>query len=118
MMTDTTFFHLTPAIVRAGMTQDDINLATSIEQLFYRPRQSYIDAPLASTPNKLPVIVMTHGDAGSRYNMENVCEYLAANGYVVIAREHTGNSPYSMTGSDPALAIQGGDKAFRQARST
>ena len=113
MMTDTTFFHLTPATVRAGVTQDDINLA--IKELFYRPRQSYIDAPLTSTPKKLPVIVMTHGDAGSRYNMETVCEYLAANGYVVIAPEHTGNSPYSMTGSDPALAIQGGDKAFRQA---
>ena len=35
MMTDTTFFHLTPATVRAGVTQDDINLA--IKELFYRP---------------------------------------------------------------------------------
>ena len=112
MMTDTTFFHLIPATVRPGVTQDEINLA--IEELFYRPRQSYIDAPLTSAPKKLPVIVMTHGDAGSRYNMETVCEYLAANGYVVIAPEHTGNSPYSMTGNDPALALEGGDQAFRQ----
>lgn len=113
MMTETTFFHLTPETVNDGVTQNDINLA--IEELFYRPRQSYIGAPLTSIPNKLPVIVMTHGDAGSRYNMETVCEYLAANGYVVIAPEHTGNSPYSMTGRDPALALPGGDQAFRQA---
>jgi dienelactone hydrolase len=56
---------------------------------------------------------MSHGDAGSRYNMETVCEYLAANGYVVIAPEHTGNSPFSMIGRDPALALDGGDPDFR-----
>ena len=113
MMTDTTFFHLTPSTVRDGITQDEINVA--IKELFYRKRESYIGAPLISSPKKLPVIVMTHGDAGSRYNMETVCEYLAANGYVVIAPEHTGNSPYSMTGSDPALALDGGDQTFQQA---
>ena len=46
---------------------------------------------------------MTHGDAGSRYNMETACEWLAAHGYVVIAPEHTGNSPFTQTGEDPAL---------------
>ena len=46
---------------------------------------------------------MTHGDAGSRYNMQTACEYLAAHGYVVIAPEHTGNSPFAFTGKDPAL---------------
>ena len=74
MMTKTTFFHLTP-----------------------------VNAPLAAGKTPWPVVVMSHGDAGSRYNMESVCEYLAAHGYVVIAPEHTGNSPYSMTGRDPAL---------------
>ena len=102
MMTKTTFFHLTPDSVRDGVTADQMNAA--IDELFSRERGSYVDAPLASADGGWPVIVMTHGDAGSRYNMESACEYLAANGYVVIAPEHTGNSPYAMTGRDPALA--------------
>lgn len=113
MMTQTTFFHLTPNTVRPGVTQAQIDEA--IEELFLRERTSWVDAPLADSDEPFPVVVMTHGDAGSRYNMETVCEYLAAHGYVVIAPEHTGNSPYAMTGSDPALAEQGGDPAFRAA---
>ncbi len=102
MMTKTTFFHLTPDSVRDGVTADQMDAA--IDELYSRERGSYVDAPLASAAGRWPVIVMTHGDAGSRYNMESACEYLAAHGYVVIAPEHTGNSPYAMTGRDPALA--------------
>lgn len=113
MMTETTFFHLTPETVNEGVSKSEIDDA--INELFSRSRGSYTDAPLSSTPNKLPVIVLTHGDAGSRYNMETTSEYLAAHGYLVIAPDHTGNSPYAMSGSDPALAIEGGDPEFRQA---
>jgi len=102
MMTGTTFFHMTPDSVREGVDQDQI--AAAIDELFGRQRASYVEAPLAATDSSLPVVVMSHGDAGSRYNMESVCEYLAAHGYFVIAAEHTGNSPFSMTGKDPALA--------------
>lgn len=105
MMTQTTFFHLTPDTVRDGITQVDIDAA--IDELFERERASYIGAPLADIEGRLPVVVMTHGDAGSRYNMETACEYLAAHGYFVIAPEHTGNSPYSLTGRDPALGDEG-----------
>lgn len=101
MMQKTTFFHLTPDTVRDGVTGEQIDAA--IEELFNRERASYIDAPLAASDASFPVVVMSHGDAGSRYNMETVVEYLAANGYVVIAPEHTGNSPYSLTGRDPAF---------------
>ena len=83
MMTETTFFHLTPDTVRRGVTQADIDAA--IDELFHRQRGSYVDAPLSKKSGKLPVVVMTHGDAGSRYNMETVSEYLAAHGYLVIA---------------------------------
>ncbi len=103
MMTETTFFHLTPDTVRDGVSQHEIDAA--IDELFDRPRNSFVDAPLAPSLSKLPIVVMTHGDAGSRYNMGSACEHLAAHGYLVIAPEHTGNSPYSMTGADPALAI-------------
>lgn len=113
MMTRTTFFHLTPESVRDGVTETDIDRA--IDELFDRERQSYLGAPPATAAGGWPVVVMSHGDAGSRYNMETVCEYLAARGYVVIAPEHTGNSPYSQTGRDPALADEGGDPALREA---
>jgi dienelactone hydrolase len=101
MMTETTFFHLTPDTVRDGVTEAQIDDA--IETLFHTERASFVDAPMAANNSQWPVIVMSHGDAGSRYNMESVTEHLAAHGYVVIAPEHTGNSPYSMTGHDPAL---------------
>lgn len=101
MMTQTTFFHLTPETVVLGVSQEDIDSA--IEELFNRKRTSFVDAPLAADQEPYPVLVMTHGDAGSRYNMESACEYLAAHGYVVIAPEHTGNSPFSMTAKDPAI---------------
>ena len=114
MMTKTTFFHLTPETVREGVTGEQIDAA--IEALFVTERSSYVDAPLAESDEGWPVIVMTHGDAGSRYNMETACEHLAAHGYVVIAPEHTGNSPYSLTGRDPALGPDG-DPEFRERMS-
>ncbi len=112
MMTQTTFFHLTLATVRPTITQQQIDQA--IEGLFNRKRDSYVDAPVASSATPLPVIVMTHGDAGSRYNMQTVCEYLASHGYVVIAPDHTGNSPYAMIGSDPMLAEGSGSHSFKE----
>lgn len=113
MMTQTTFFHLTPETVRPGVTQAQIDAA--IEALFHRQRASYVDAPLARGDTPLPVVVMSHGDAGSRYNMESACEYLAAHGYLVIAPEHTGNSPYSMSFEDPALSESPGDRGYQVA---
>ncbi len=106
MMTQTTFFHLTSDTVIGGI--DPAAIDAAIDELFSRPRNSITDAPIDAQAGPFPVVVMTHGDAGSRYNMETVCEHLAANGYVVIAPEHTGNSPYSMIGRDPALAAGGG----------
>ena len=105
MMSQTTFFHLTPETVSPGITQARIDDA--IDELFDRERASFVDAPIARAGAPFPVIVMSHGDAGSRYNMQTVCEHLAANGYVVIAPEHTGNSPFSMSGEDPALGDNG-----------
>ncbi|MFT5573829.1 MAG: dienelactone hydrolase [Cryomorphaceae bacterium] len=101
MLTNTTFFHLTPDSVVEGVSQADID--AGIDELFNRPRNSYIDAPLAIGELPWPVVVMTHGDAGSRYNMETACEYLAAHGYVVIAPEHTGNTPFAFTIHDPEI---------------
>ena len=111
MMTRTTFFHLTPDTVAPGITNARIDAA--IDELFTRERGSYTDAPVAGSRTPFPVVVMSHGDAGSRYNMQTACEHLAAHGYLVIAPEHTGNSPFSMTGEDPALAEDDGDAAIK-----
>ncbi|MCY4563893.1 MAG: acetylhydrolase [Gammaproteobacteria bacterium] len=111
MMTRTTFFHLTPDTVAPGIVTARIDAA--IEELFTRKRGSYTDAPVARSRSPFPVVVMSHGDAGSRYNMQTACEHLAAHGYLVIAPEHTGNSPFSMTGEDPALAEDDGDPAIK-----
>ncbi len=112
MMTQTTFFHLTPESVREGVSDADIDEA--IKELFNRQRDSFVDAPVAKGSQSWPVVVMSHGDAGSRYNMQSACEYLASHGYIVIAPEHTGNSPYTMIGMDPALAENSSDVAYRE----
>lgn len=112
MMTQTTFFHLTLETVREGVSEADIDAA--IEELFNRQRGSFVDAPVAKASAPWPVVVMSHGDAGSRYNMQSACEYLASHGYIVIAPEHTGNSPYTMIGMDPALAEDSSDVAYRE----
>lgn len=101
MLTNTTFFHLTPETVVEGTSAAQIDAA--IAELFERPRGSYLNAPLAASADQFPVVVMTHGDAGSRYNMETACEYLAAHGYVVIAPEHTGNTPFAFIAKDPEI---------------
>ena len=111
MMTKTTFFHLVPTSVREGINQSMINEA--ITELFFRPRASFYNAPLSKDEDTHPVILMSHGDAGSRYNMESVCEFLAAHGYVVVAPEHTGNTPYSMIGADPDLDPVSGNSMLR-----
>ncbi|GAB3291211.1 acetylhydrolase [Parahaliea aestuarii] len=112
MMTQTTFFHLTPESVRTGVDQAQIDAA--INELFERKRPSYRDAKPAGGNTPWPVVVMSHGDAGSRYNMATTATYLASRGYFVIAADHTGNSPYAMIGRDPALDAQSGDPALRE----
>lgn len=107
MMTETSSYHLTEASARKGVSSQQIDSA--IVELFDEPRASYVDATPAETRGAFPVVVMTHGDGGTRYNMQSVSEYLAAHGYIVIATEHTGNSPYSLIGRDPALQAVGGD---------
>ena len=101
MMTATSFFHLTPDTVVDGVDQAQIDAA--IAELFLRERGSLLDAPPARGDAPWPVLLMSHGDAGSRYNMQTTSEHLAAHGYVVVAPEHTGNSPFAQVGRDPRL---------------
>ncbi|RLQ20651.1 acetylhydrolase [Seongchinamella sediminis] len=115
MMTATTFFHLTPDSVREGVSQQQMDDA--IGELFQRQRPSWRDAPPREDGQSWPVVVVSHGDAGSRYNMATASIGLARSGYFVIAADHTGNSPYAMTGRDPALSGNSADPALQQAMS-
>jgi len=101
MMTQMVTPPLNSKNVREGITQSQID--QSIAALFHAPRASYIEVPLARSENPFPVIVLSHGDGGTRYNMETVAEHLAAHGYLVITPEHAGNASFAMTGRDPAL---------------
>lgn len=50
------------------------------------------DAPLSQQKSKYPLIVMSHGSGGDRYNMSWLAEVLASNGYIVAAMDHYGNT--------------------------
>ena len=50
------------------------------------------DAPLSNKKKQYPLIMMSHGSGGDRYNMSWLAEVLTANGYIVCAMDHYGNT--------------------------
>ena len=50
------------------------------------------DAPLKIGKQKYPLIVMSHGNGGDRFNASWIAEILAANGFIVAAMDHHGNT--------------------------
>jgi len=63
------------------------------------PGQSYFTegaaapgAPLASTPAKLPFVVVSHGTGGTKMDLSWLCAELAAHGYIVASVDHPGNN--------------------------
>ncbi len=50
------------------------------------------DAPLSTKKEKYPLIVMSHGSGGDRFNISWLAEVLTANGYIVAAMDHYGNT--------------------------
>ena len=50
------------------------------------------DAPLSNKENKYPLVIMSHGSGGDRYTVSWLAEVLAANGYIVAAMDHFGNT--------------------------
>ena len=59
-------------------------------------------APIAAVPAKLPLIVVSHGTGGSAAGMAWLAETLAANGYLVAAVNHHGN-----TGFEDSTRLEG-----------
>jgi len=50
------------------------------------------DAPLSLIKERYPLIVMSHGNGGDRFNISWLAEILSANGYIVAAMDHYGNT--------------------------
>jgi predicted dienelactone hydrolase len=50
------------------------------------------EAPMAAKPEKLPLVLLSHGTGGSTSSLVWIGEYLAAHGYLVAAVEHFGNA--------------------------
>ena len=60
------------------------------------------DAAMAASPSKMPLILLSHGTGGSAAGLGWLGEALAANGYIVAAVNHHGN-----TGAEPNPTLQG-----------
>jgi predicted dienelactone hydrolase len=59
-------------------------------------------APIAASPRKFPLVVLSHGTGGGAATLSWLAETLASNGYVVAAVNHHGN-----TAAEPSYRPQG-----------
>jgi len=50
------------------------------------------EAPLSNKTDKYPLVVISHGSGADRYTVAWLAEVLAANGYIVAAMDHFGNT--------------------------
>jgi predicted dienelactone hydrolase len=63
---------------------------TSLDWIFVA--RGVPEAPMAARPEKLPLVLLSHGTGGSTSSLVWIGEYLAAHGYLVAAVEHFGNA--------------------------
>lgn len=68
---------------------------------FYRSGSAARDA--AVRPGKHPLIVMSHGSGGTRFDQAWLAEHLASRGFIVAATTHPGNSYAS---DDPYMSLR------------
>jgi predicted dienelactone hydrolase len=54
------------------------------------PTQSVLDAPLAATPARLPILIYNQGGGHPNFSATFQTEFLASHGYLVVAIGHTG----------------------------
>jgi dienelactone hydrolase len=88
------------------LSDSDPRYQAATQLAFSTARASYKDAPI-SKKGKFPVVVMFHGNQDCRITHYRVAEYLASQGYVVIACDITGIANLSLIGKDPDLVSVG-----------
>ena len=59
---------------------------------FFAEGEAAPDAPLATSPGRLPFIVVSHGTGGTSMDLSWLCSGLAAHGYLVASVDHPGNN--------------------------
>ncbi len=82
-----------PLITEIWYPVDESHPAEPVSGLWVRcpeARDAPIKPPASSA--KYPLIVMSHGNGGDRFNGAWLAEILAANGYIVAAMDHHGNT--------------------------
>ncbi len=79
-----------PAKLRATQAERTIYKATIGTTKFDLPGRAARDATLET--GKFPMVILSHGQAGSRFMMSYLTEHLASRGYVVAAIDHTGST--------------------------
>jgi len=70
-----------------GVTPEEIDNFDRATRSARNPRIRIDHAPY-------PMVLFSHGNAGLRFQDYTMCEYLASQGYVVIAPDHTGNAVF------------------------
>ncbi|MBV9946139.1 MAG: hypothetical protein JOZ69_04755 [Myxococcales bacterium] len=88
----------TQLLVAGGFSQAVIDANAPIAQAqFAVPRGSFRQAPIA--PGRFPVVLYSHGTLQQRFTNDSAAENLARHGYIVLAPEHTGNTPLAPLGA-------------------
>ena len=73
---------------QAGALEKEWNVS------IFKAGSNAMGATMSSTPQKLPLILLSHGTGGSAASMAWLAESLAAHGYIVAAVNHHGNTGY------------------------
>lgn len=71
---------------------------TNVTYLAHFHSQASIHAPFLA--GKFPLVIISHGSSGHRYNQYYLAEALARTGYVAIAIEHTGDTAFDNSLTD------------------
>ena len=79
-----------------GSQEEDWNIA------IFEAGRSAVNAELASTPQKFPLIVLSHGTGGAAFQLSWLAEQLVQQGFMVLAVNHHGN-----TGAEESLLLEG-----------
>jgi predicted dienelactone hydrolase len=80
-----------PLITEIWYPVDETTPAENVSGLWVRCPEAR-DAPIKNSASKYPLIIMSHGNGGDRMNGAWLAEVLAANGYIVAAMDHHGNT--------------------------
>ena len=74
---------------------------------------------MSSKQQQYPLIIMSHGSGGDRYNISWLAEVFASNGYIVVAMDTTeipgtikSQNSISSPGSDPKISLLSSTKFF------